>query len=119
MATIFPNTPGVQILEVRLGSPPLAGVGTSTAGFVGKAPMAGRFLDVARLVTSADQFVADYINEETPSNPPAPATVSTALSHAVFGFFENGGTTCYVVNVGSDTPSDIVAGIKLLEPIDD
>ncbi len=117
MATIYPNTPGVQILEVRLGAPPIAGVGTSTAGFVGKSPMAGRFLKVARLVTSADQFEADYIKGAAPADPPA--ADSTALSQAVFGFFENGGTTCYVVNVDSETPGEIVAGLKLLEPVDE
>jgi phage tail sheath protein FI len=119
MATIFANTPGVQILEVRLGAPPIAGVGTSTAAFIGKAPKAGKFPDIARLVTSADQFTADYINDVPAANPPAPATQSTALSHAVSGFFGNGGTACYVVNVDSEAPDKIVTGIKLLEPIDD
>ncbi|AWB22771.1 phage tail sheath family protein [Methylobacterium currus] len=117
MATSYPNTPGVQILEVRLGAPPIAGVGTSTAGFVGKSPMTGRFLKVARLVTSADQFEADYITGKNAADPPA--ADSTSLSRAVFGFFENGGTTCYVVNVDSEAQGDVVAGIKLLEPIDE
>lgn len=110
MPTTYVNTPGVQITEVRLGAPPIAGVGTSTAGFVGKSPKAGRFADEARLVTSADQFTADYI---------ADATASTPLSRAVLGFFANGGTICYVVNVDSDTASDAVTGLKLLEVIDE
>lgn len=104
------KTPGVQILEVRLGAPPIQGVGTSTAGFVGGAPKAGQFANVARLVTSADQFRADYIVD---------ATRSTALSRAVLGFFANGGSECYVVNVGAPTAPTVVSGIKLLEPIDD
>lgn len=110
MPTVFVNTPGVQINEVRLGSPPIIGVGTSTAGFVGAAPKTGQFTSVARLVTSADQFSADYIVD---------ATTSTPLSRAVLGFFANGGTTCYVVNVDSTTASNIVAGLKLLEVIDE
>ncbi len=110
MPTVFVNTPGVQINEVRLGSPPIIGVGTSTAGFVGAAPKAGQFADVARLVTSADQFTADYIVD---------ATTSTSLSRAVLGFFANGGTTCYVVNTDSSAANDVVAGLKLLEVIDE
>lgn len=110
MPTTYVNTPGVQINEVRLGPPPIAGVGTSTAGFVGAAPKAGKFPNVARLVTSADQFSNDYI---------ADATTSTPLSRAVLGFFANGGTACYVVNVDSTAPADVVAGIKLLEVIDE
>jgi phage tail sheath protein FI len=110
MPTLYVNTPGVQINEVRLGPPPIAGVGTSTAGFVGAAPKTGQFADTARLVTSADQFTADYIVD---------ATTSTPLARAVLGFFANGGTACYVVNVDSTTPSDVVDGLKLLEVIDE
>jgi phage tail sheath protein FI len=110
MATTFPTLPGVKIQEVRLAGPPIAGVGTSTAGFVGAAPKAGQFTNVARLVTSSDQFTNDYIVD---------ATVSTTLSFAVQGFFQNGGTTCYVVNTDSTTAADIVTGIKLLEVLSD
>ena len=120
MATTFPNVPGVQIREVRLGAPPIIGVGTSTAGFVGAAPKVGRFPNVARLVTSADQFKADYILADPAVAADTDATRSTPLSRAVLGFFANGGTTCYVVNVGaaSPTPAQITAGIARLEPID-
>ena len=109
MATTYPNTPGVQIIEVRLGAPPIAGVGTSTAGFVGKAPKPGVFPE-PRLVTSADQFTADYI---------ADATASTDLSHAVLGFFANGGTNCYVIDVDTAAAANVVAGLKKLEVIDE
>ena len=110
MPPLFPNVPGVQILEVRLGAPPIIGVGTSTAGFVGRAPKAGKFANVARLVTSADQFTADYVEDAAKSSP---------LSRGVLGFFGNGGTACWVVNVDSDDAAAAVAGIKLLEVIDD
>jgi phage tail sheath protein FI len=110
MPTIYQNTPGVQINEVRLGPPPIAGVGTSTAGLVGAAPKSGQFPNVARLVTSADQFTSMYIVD---------ATTSTPLSRAVLGFFANGGTACYVVNVDSTAATDIVNGLKLLEVIDE
>ncbi len=110
MPTTYVNTPGVQINEVRLGPPPIAGVGTSTVGFVGKAPKTGKFTNTARLVTSADQFTNDYI---------ADADTSTALSRAVLGFFANGGTACYVVNTDDENKDKIKAGIQLLEVIDE
>jgi Bacteriophage tail sheath protein len=106
----FPNTPGVQIAEVRLGAPPIIGVGTSTAGFVGRAPKAGKFPNVARLVTSADQFTAEYIEDATTSSP---------LSRAVAGFFSNQGAACWVVNVDNDGNPQTVTGIKMLEVIDE
>lgn len=110
-------TPGVKIKEVQLGSPPIVGVGTSTAGFVGKAPKANSFPNVARLVTSLDQFVADYVKDL--ANSANDATDSTDLSLAVTGFYQNGGTTCWIVNVDSIKPVDVVAGVKLLELVDD
>lgn len=110
MATTFLTLPGVRIQEVRLSGPPIVGVGTSTAGFVGTAPKSGQFTNIARLVTSADQFANDYIVD---------ATTSTTLSYAVQGFFQNGGTECYVVNTDSTAAADIVSGIKLLEVLTD
>jgi len=118
MPTIYENTPGVQIKEVRLGPPPIAGVGTSTAGFVGAAPKK-RFLSEARLITSADQFTATYIAADPAVAGDKDADTSTPLSRAVLGFFANGGSLCYVVNVDPSTPADIVNGIKLLEVIDE
>jgi phage tail sheath protein FI len=102
--------PGVKINEVQLAAPPISGVGTSTAGFVGRAPKQLLWVNKTHLVTSADQFQAEYVGD---------ATRSTALSRAVTGFFKNGGTACYIVDTGSDVPADIVAGIKLLEVLDD
>jgi phage tail sheath protein FI len=121
MATTFPNVPGVQIREVRLGAPPIIGVGTSTAGFVGVSPKLGRFPNIARLVTSADQFKADYILADPSVAGDTDATRSTSLSRAVLGFFANGGTTCYVVNVDVAAPTDaqITVGLARLEPIDE
>jgi len=115
----YANTPGVQINEIRLGPPPIAGVGTSRAGFVGVAPKASRFVNDPRLVTSAEQFRAMYILADPTVNNDTDATTSTDLSRAVLGFFANGGTSCYVVNATSSTAANAVVAIKLLEPIDD
>jgi phage tail sheath protein FI len=115
MATLL-NLPGVRIQEVRLGAPPIAGVGTSTAAFVGQAPDSARFKNVLRQVTSADQFYADYIRDPTALDDETKgAQSSTKLGDAVLGFFQNGGTECFVVNVGTEVPADIKAGIDLLE----
>lgn len=102
--------PGVKINEVQLAAPPISGVSTSVAGFVGKAPKALSFVGKAHLVTSIDQFLAQYVGD---------AKSSTPLSRAVFGFFRNGGSACYVVDMDSDDKGDIVAGLALLEVLDD
>jgi phage tail sheath protein FI len=110
MPTTYDNVPGVQIKEVLLSPPPLVGVSTSIAAFVGVAPKADRFVNTPRLVTSTDQFITDYTE---------PASTSTELSRAVLGFFANGGTQCWVVNTQNATDSDIITGLQLLEPIDE
>ncbi len=114
MATTLVNLPGVRIQEVQLAGPPIIGVGTSTAGFVGVAPLKGQFTMIARLVTSSDQFTNDYINDPG-GDPTKNATKSTDLSLAVLGFFQNGGAECYVVNTDSAAPADVVKGLQVLE----
>jgi hypothetical protein len=117
------NVPGVLIKEVRLAAPPIAGVGTSTAGFVGKAPKLTKpeFADAARLVTSPDQFIADYCGGDPRSGADANTVKSSDLSRAVLGFFANGGGACYVVAMGKDAPAadDAKAALVLFEPIDE
>jgi phage tail sheath protein FI len=193
------NLPGVKIREVQLVGPPIAGVGTSTPGFVGLAPTTAdkpdRFKGVPRLVTSSDQFIRDYINkiakgtgtsytttaagfavgttsiplvtgsgtvvagdlvtfagdtneyvvktgvtapgtivlnapgllkaiptsttamtigDIVPNQPEA--TLSTPLSNAVLGYFQNGGGPCYVVNIGAS--GSVTDGIAALERVD-
>jgi phage tail sheath protein FI len=41
------------------------------------------------------------------------------LAQAVYGFFNNGGSGCYVVRVDSSSESDVKTGLAALEPIDD
>jgi phage tail sheath protein FI len=120
MATLL-NLPGVRIQEVRLGAPPIAGVGTSTAGFVGESPFSTTFQDVPRLVTSADQFFKDYIRDPAdPDNEAEGAQTNTDLGKAVLGFFQNGGTECYVVDVGpAATAGDVATGIGRLAKIEE
>lgn len=106
--------PDIYVEEVSGGARPVQAVGTSTAGFVGEAPNPAARLNEAVAINNWSQFVREYITEN--SN-------STALSNAVYGFFQNGGSRCYVVNVG--TGQSIAGGgrsrtgLDVLEEIDE
>jgi hypothetical protein len=113
MATSY-MTPGVYVEEVPAGPRPIGGVGTSTAAFVGEAPDGNAHLNEAVPCNNWSQFVKAFVPEKGKG---------TDLARAVFGFFMNGGTRCYVVNVG---PGGSVAGdarkrtgLGCLEPIDE
>ncbi|WP_432041617.1 phage tail sheath family protein [Streptomyces cadmiisoli] len=81
-------SPGVYVEEVASGSRPIEGVGTSVAAFVGLAPTGP--LNEAVLVTNWSQYTSTF----------GAFTEDYALAHAVYGYFNNGGTTAYVVRVG-------------------
>jgi phage tail sheath protein FI len=110
MGTVaFPDVPGVKINEVLLGAPPIAGVGTSTAAFVGVAPNStADTVNKAIKITSFDQFIQTFALE---------SKKSTDLSRAVQGFFTNGGGVCYVADVGAG--GKLTDGVALLAPFDD
>lgn len=88
--------PGVYIEEFAPGAP-IQGVGTSTAAFIGPAT-AGRLNEPMR-VTSWDQFLATF-GERPISN-------SFFMWYAVRGFFENGGTNCYVVRASNGSYAEL------------
>jgi phage tail sheath protein FI len=121
------NVPGVQINEVMLDPPPIIGVGTSTAGFIGLAPQPNHYVLQAIKITGAEQFTALYVNKDASASDQTKevsAPVSSPLSRAVYGFFQNGGTACYVVNVGTPpsgkTVSDlVVANLPILAGLHD
>lgn len=120
MPPIYLNTPGVWINEVQLVAPPIAGVSTSTAAFIGKAPKLTRFKNQPHLVTSLDQFRKDYeLDDVDPDDLNLAAKDSTPLSRAVYGFFANGGQQCYVLNINPATANDVATKLELFEPIDD
>ena len=133
--------PGVYVEEVA-GSPPISGVGTSTAGFIGAVDPAasspdgsafampfrpGRpkdpnnvvpddrydLVDVgdAVLVTNWDQFKTSFGDFHM---------ANRTLAHAVYGFFNNGGTACYVTRVADTTDaSGVDAVLRRYEAIDE
>lgn len=106
--------PDIYVEEVPGGARPIQAVGTSTAGFVGEAPDPTRRLNEAVAINNWSQFMRVFVSEGSKSTP---------LSHAVYGFFLNGGSRCYVVNVGKDGP--IAAGgrsrvgLEVLEQVDE
>jgi len=106
--------PDIYVEEVSGGARPIEAVGTSTAGFVGVSPNPKAHLNEALAVNNWTQFVKEFVPE---------GSASTPLSHAVFGFFQNGGSRCYVVNVGAGKPVVIGGrsrtGLDLLEQIDE
>lgn len=105
--------PGIYIEEIA-GPRPIESVGTSTAGFVGVAPNASAHLNEVVALNNWSEFVRRFTSE---------GEHSTSLSHAVYGFFLNGGSRCYVVNVGTNQPISGGGrerrGIDLFEQIDE
>jgi uncharacterized protein len=114
------NAPGVYIDEVALPGP-IPGVSTSIAAFVGPAangPLGTpiqltnwtRFSEVFGKKNDKGQYELDY---------------QAYATHAVRGFFDNGGSTCYFVRVaktvvpGATAALDYKAGIDTLKRIDE
>ncbi|MCW8928907.1 MAG: phage tail sheath subtilisin-like domain-containing protein [Gammaproteobacteria bacterium] len=83
-------TPGVYIQEVSTGSKPISMVGTQTAAFIGVAPDKKANLNKAIACNNWTQFVREFASNAGGDD--------THLSMAVFSFFNNGGTRCYIVN---------------------
>jgi phage tail sheath protein FI len=139
-------SPGVYVEEVP-GTPPIAGVGTSTAAFIGTVNTAltnpappvsdgkpfvmpfrpGRPLDPANPV-AADFFPL------APQNEPQLVTnfeqfktkfgdfhtANKTLAQAVLGFFNNGGTRAWIVRVDDlDAVTSVENALKKLEAIDE
>lgn len=96
------QAPGVYVEEMAGGTPPVAGVGTSTAAIIGtvvntitmpdKPDGSGSYIkapvDEPRLVTNWTQFINQFGDIQTGN---------LNLAHAVYGFLHNGGSRCYVV----------------------
>jgi len=112
----MPNyrAPGVYVEEVAGGTRPFGRAGTSSAGFVGVAPRKDAPTDVVVPIDNWTQFVKEFVGD---------ATTGTHLSTAVYGFFQNGGSRAYVVNVGPNGKVTGTAkaptGLQLLEAVDD
>src|SRR5829696_1809146 len=95
-------SPGVYVEEVPAQSKPIEGVGTSTAAFVGLA--AGGPVNIPMRISNWGQFARLYSDPVNPDN--GPFMPGAYLPHAVYGFFQNGGTLCWVVRVGAGDGGD-------------
>ena len=82
-------SPGVYVEEVDRGSKPIEAVGTNTVGFLGESSKGP--VNEPVLVTNWSTFVKTFGDF---------AQCSPHLAHAVYGFFNNGGSRCFIVNVG-------------------
>lgn len=81
--------PGVYIEEFAPGAP-IQGVSTSIAAFIGTALKGD--LDRPTKITNWDTFTGHF------GTGPAPGSY---MWHAVRGFFDNGGQTCYIVRASN------------------
>jgi Bacteriophage tail sheath protein len=130
-------SPGVYVQEVPSSVKAIAGVSTSTPGFIGIVPatfdqiakdpngapdpadptkIATKFVKFTVtvpakkpvLITNFAQFAkqfGDLIGDETGAavTTPTTSTGQHYLAHAVYGFFSNGGSRCWVARIESDT----------------
>lgn len=108
-------SPGVYVEEVA-GTPPIVGVGTSTVGFIGQVadgvnmpakPDGSGNYTVApkgelRLVTNFAQFKNQFGDFQAGN---------LTLAHAIYGFFNNGGTRCWVARTDDITDTAKVTAI--------
>ena len=124
-------SPGVYVEEIPPSARPIAGVGTSTAGFIGlvlgdvtmpvnpaanPAAPTNRFsLIVAKLptlITSWEEFKNSFGDIQAGNK---------ILAHAVYGFFNNGGTRCWILRVEADgdltTPAEELENFEAIDEI--
>lgn len=125
------KAPGIYVEEVPAAAP-ITGVGTSTAAFIGVWPdpwpdpnavdpdrtaipatmtSPARLGDIVPCTTFTDfkQAFGDYSAANIAQN---------RLAHAVRGFFDNGGTFCYVARAATEGDIDAVV-LSRLEAFDD
>lgn len=105
--------PGVYIEEFA-PAPPIQGVGTSTAAFIGVAAsgdIPAELPDSFRpsKITSWDQFKARYGEQPVPG---------FFLWYAVRGFFQNGGQVCFVVRASNGDYDEFVLNDSVPAPND-
>jgi len=88
----IPSYPGVYVEEVSSGVRPITAASTSTAAFIGEAEKGS--LSEAVLIYNFTQFQNLY----------GGFLDNSRLAHAVYQFFNNGGSQCYIIRVsGTNT----------------
>lgn len=117
-------TPGVYVEEVP-GTPPIVGVPTSIVGFVGVVadgvtmpplpdgsgsyPLAP--VNVPQVIASWDQFKTKFGDFQDGNK---------VLAHALYGFFLNSGSTCYVSRIADiNDAAQVTGALQKFESIDE
>ena len=124
--------PGVYVEELPAQARPIAGVGTSTAGLIGVVGddvvmpfKPGRPLDPKHIVAADRYLVAaaktpvfltgweqfkNQFGDFTQADNAGTVVVNNnnTLANAVYGFFNNGGTACWVIRVATSADPDMV-----------
>jgi uncharacterized protein len=138
--------PGVYVEEVPSSVQPIAGVGTSTAGFVGEVAngvtmpaQPGKFVtdSLGRPVKDSLGNLTPVFYTVAPAGEPQLVTSwegfkarfgdfqagNRILAHAVYGFFNNGGTRCWVARINAApvaaNAAAYTAALKVFEGIDE
>ena len=121
--------PGVYVEEVSSGVKPIAGVGTSTAGFIGI--VADTVTMPLRPGAPEEPTAADYYSVAAALDPePINSWLefeqkfgeiqsgNEYLAHAVYGYYNNGGTRCWITRVTSvDDVDDAIATFEAIDEI--
>ncbi|GIE35152.1 hypothetical protein Ait01nite_081970 [Actinoplanes italicus] len=136
MATYL--SPGVHVEETPPAARAIAGVGTSTAAFAGEVPDNVKMpLRPGRTGLKADGTTVEPADFYTvaKAGDPVPVTsweefrtafgdfqsANAVLAHAVFGFFNNGGSRCWVIRAaakaGIDDPTKTLAALEAIDEI--
>jgi uncharacterized protein len=128
--------PGVYVEEVPSAVKPIAGVGTSTAGFIGVSANITDAWDPARKAgmparPTGEAYPQTAVLSPQPVNSwteftqkfgdiqagPGAEQGNQYLAHAVYGFFNNGGTRCWVTRIGA--AGDLEPALQQFESIDE
>ncbi|MFB9990555.1 phage tail sheath family protein [Deinococcus oregonensis] len=99
-------SPGIYIEESSAGPRPIEGISTTTAAFVGFAPSGPTNTPI--FVANWQQFTEIFGSGEA-TGARNPYMDKAYLAHAVYAYFNNGGTRCYVVRLA---PATAPAGSK-------
>ncbi|MEP6741155.1 MAG: phage tail sheath subtilisin-like domain-containing protein [bacterium] len=99
-------TPGIYIEEVTPNPPPITGLPTNVAGFMGETLAGPGEPSVVTSFAEFEDLYGGYL----------PVSVS-GLPFAVAGFFQNGGKRCYIARVAGD--SNYRTALEQFESIDE
>jgi uncharacterized protein len=117
-------SPGVYVENVP-GTPAIAGVGTSTAAFIGELTPGDTDMPLqpdgvtpyTPVAVNEPQFITNWGQFETKFGKIS--TGNNVLAHAIYGFFNNGGARCYVVRASDMTATNVRTALATLDAIDE